>query len=208
MERTLRDRIKEAIKVKFLKSGYKSVRTEDIAKELGISKRTLYENINSKQDAIKEILIDEHHRIFEILKQNIINAAEDVNILPGESFKNVYNTIIEHVKVFNMDVINDIKINIPSISDEFNETLDCKMLEQITQIFEIAKKRGVMKNSINPKILFYMTAFAIEGIILNKKNEKLDFSIDEALNEILKIILLGAVEEKYKKNFELENINY
>jgi len=62
----IKDRIKQSAKEKFCYYGFKNVRTDDLAKSVGISKKTLYEHYASKEALFEEIFeeaVEREHKL-------------------------------------------------------------------------------------------------------------------------------------------------
>ena len=57
----MKGKILTAARKLFLKFGYRTATMDDIAEDLGISKKTLYEHYNSKNKLIEDVV----HNIFE-----------------------------------------------------------------------------------------------------------------------------------------------
>lgn len=72
MEAITEEQISEAAFLAFLKRGL-NFTTDDLADELGISKRTLYRRISSKNEVIRLLIDKERNRIKEIQKQILNN---------------------------------------------------------------------------------------------------------------------------------------
>ncbi|MCB0617139.1 MAG: TetR/AcrR family transcriptional regulator [Saprospiraceae bacterium] len=65
----------------FMRYGIKSITMDDIAKELGISKKTLYQFVENKADLIKKIVyqhIQEEKKEIESIRSHANNAVEEV----------------------------------------------------------------------------------------------------------------------------------
>jgi TetR/AcrR family transcriptional regulator, cholesterol catabolism regulator len=60
----------------FLRYGIKSVTMDDIARELGISKKTLYQHFDTKNKIIEQMVV-EHFEAEHIIMATILNAATD-----------------------------------------------------------------------------------------------------------------------------------
>ena len=61
MEPTQKDRIIEEAMRMFVQQGIKSVRMDDIARSLGVSKRTLYEQFGDKEELLALSIRSEEH---------------------------------------------------------------------------------------------------------------------------------------------------
>lgn len=65
----------------FLRLGIKSITMDDVARELGISKKTLYTFVNSKDDLVYKVLelhIEQEKRDCEIMYSKAKNAIEEM----------------------------------------------------------------------------------------------------------------------------------
>ena len=65
----------------FIKNGIRSVRMDDIASSLSISKRTLYELFSDKQKLLFEVVQFHHDRMDKVLTETIGNTENVVEIL-------------------------------------------------------------------------------------------------------------------------------
>jgi TetR/AcrR family transcriptional regulator, cholesterol catabolism regulator len=87
-----------------LKYGVKSMTMDDIARELGMSKKTLYLYFNDKNDLIKQVIqLDmkvDHQRILAIVDMNL-NAID-------ESFE-IFKTIVQNVGDVPPNILYDLK---------------------------------------------------------------------------------------------------
>ncbi|MBL7825786.1 MAG: helix-turn-helix transcriptional regulator, partial [Saprospiraceae bacterium] len=65
----------------FLRVGIKSVTMDDVARELGISKKTLYTFVESKDDLVKKVLerhIMQEKRDCEVMYERAQNAIQEM----------------------------------------------------------------------------------------------------------------------------------
>ncbi|MBL7681793.1 MAG: TetR/AcrR family transcriptional regulator [Flavipsychrobacter sp.] len=75
------ERILLAAKDLFFKFGLKNVTMDDISRELGMSKKTLYENYQNKKDIVETItqrFLDRHHQEYENMASQAVDAVDEV----------------------------------------------------------------------------------------------------------------------------------
>src|SRR6266536_2863827 len=82
-----RQRIVDAARVHFFSNGFRSVTMDDLAEELGISKKTLYAHFPGK--LIIEILL--------AMVQSIMNPPkmEELGMMPKEGFAGILKIVLE-----------------------------------------------------------------------------------------------------------------
>ena len=90
----MEDRILEKAREMFLNLGFKSVTMDDIANELGISKKTIYKYYNNKQKLVDEASKAVHETWLAVVgeikekKLNPVKESFEVEKMSEEMFKN------------------------------------------------------------------------------------------------------------------------
>lgn len=110
-----KERILEGASELFKKNGFKSVTMDEIAKSLGMSKRTIYENFNDKDTLIescllknmtdnvemKEKVLESTKNIYEVMFQFAVirhNEAKGISPVLFEDLHKYYSSILENIK--------------------------------------------------------------------------------------------------------------
>ena len=106
-ETTYRQELKEKILITavelFHKNGIKSVKMDDIANELKISKRTLYEIYSNKEELLFEVVrqdgLREKRRMDEIIEtgMNVINIIAEICRFRIEEFSHINPSFFEEI---------------------------------------------------------------------------------------------------------------
>lgn len=121
----------------FMKYGIRSVSMDDISRELGMSKKTLYQFFSNKSDLIGEVLGQDFHN-FESKLQSVMhldnNAIDDLLALSM--------VIDEHMKEINPVVSFDLKKYYPEI---YRENLEKKRVFASAYLKENIEK-GIREN--------------------------------------------------------------
>ena len=93
---------------------------DDIANKLGVSKRTLYENIDSKETLLS-LLVDE---VFDSIKQQGHKIIEDTSIDDLEKLKRLLTIIPTSYNTIDYTKIHEIKKFYPNIYEKIINRLD------------------------------------------------------------------------------------
>lgn len=156
---TLEERIVEHTTGMFARDGVKSVRMDDIAAEMGISKRTIYEVFGDKENLIMACLRYFHARIRqhnEQLTAGAKNLIEEYLIMMNEWDKQVDATY---------NIMGDVKKFYPKIYDRyFKEHMD----EAVTSIKTKLRKaidQGLLLKDLNINLSITIIGYSIYGII-------------------------------------------
>ncbi|MBI5749910.1 MAG: TetR/AcrR family transcriptional regulator [Nitrospinae bacterium] len=182
----MKNRIIDTAEKRFSQYGFRRVTMDDIASDLGISKKTLYQNFKSKDDiawAVKERM---HKDIDRLLKKAKKEIPE-----PIERFKRVIAEVTERVAVIGSAFMTDIKKDIPDLWRECEEFREREIYKYIGGILEEGIKKGKIRKDIDTKIAVMAYLGAIRMIIQPEILMENKFSIADAFDSILKIFLEG-----------------
>jgi TetR/AcrR family transcriptional regulator, cholesterol catabolism regulator len=181
--------------------GIKSVTMDDIAKQLGISKKTLYEHFTDKEDIVRRVLMmellkgDEEFRKIESDKLNAI-----------EELFEVYKRIKCVFRDYNASMEYDIRKYYPDLFMKIRDSRRKRMLEASYNNMTKGKKEGLYRSDLNARILSRLHTLRIENLFENDL-----FSIEELVSfkvfhELFVYHLNGIMSDRgrefFKANFE------
>ena len=202
----IREKILEKVEEKFFANGFKNINLDDIAKELGISKRTIYEQFGSKTDLIEQMLIEKHSRFMQSIDEKLQKIIENKDIWISDEFRSIWKIIANHSSSFSPTVVEDIKryashiyTKCPHFGDDQDRIFD--------KIFDIGVERGFVKPNINRTILFKIMRNSFLNILNFETMKTLPFTAEEVIEQIYEIILTGSLTEGGVHDFYLKTEN-
>ncbi len=134
----------------FLKKGCKVITMDDIAKSLGMSKRTIYENFKDKEELLACCL----ELLFENVDKEVDRMMYSENfILSFLEFKDSTNSILHRIP---KDFFLEVKRYFPETFKKIVETRICNHEEKTILFLEKGKREGYFLKSLNNKILCLM----------------------------------------------------
>lgn len=178
--------------------GIKSVTMDDVARELGISKKTLYKYVSDKNELVEKTIsyrAQQRGKIFEdILKKNL-NAIEEL--------LEINLALQEMMKEYNSSYDYDLKKYFPGLHKKINSTRLARMFETIGNNLRKGKKEGLYRQDVNVDLISRLHAFKIENI---HKTEEI-FNMQEVMsenffNEFFNYHIRGIANEKGIKILE------
>ena len=198
------DDVLQTVKKLYNKFGIKSVTMDDVAKELGKSKKTLYQFVQNKDELVEKVfeLLDKEHEIFfKNIESNNLNAIQSllwVNKLVLKMFEN-YNPSIEYdLKKYHPEVFQKIK-------NRGHERMYNSVLNNIKQ----GKREGLYRKNINEEIIAKLYVLRIDSISETDLIPRKEMMSPEFVNQIMEYHIRGIANKKGIKEFEnyKENIN-
>jgi len=194
----LRDRIVDTAMHAFATKGIKAVKMDDIAKQLGISKRTLYEIFENK-----EILLFEGVKKYKVLKEKEIleiykKSPHVMNIL-----LKIYRMKVEEFKVTCPEFYSDLE-RYPSVQDFFSKDKQ-QSHERFIEFVKRGIEEGYFRKDLNLDLLTSMFSSVMQYIMHEQLYKR--YSIEEIFHNIIFVSLRGFSTIKGIKQLEYYDIS-
>jgi AcrR family transcriptional regulator len=172
---------------------------DEIARDLAMSKSTLYKHFISKLDLVSAVI----HLLISRVKGRIHSAiALDTNAV--EKFVEVMKILTETITRFSDKWMSDIQHHAPQIWIEVDETRKQLMYENISKIILQGQNEELIK-PYPPEIIITLFTGAIRNIVNPQFLIASRFSYDDAVQYAFRIMLNGILTEKGLKI--LNNLN-
>ncbi|OFX51648.1 MAG: hypothetical protein A2046_09820 [Bacteroidetes bacterium GWA2_30_7] len=201
------ENIIEKVAFLYLKYGIKSITMDDVARELGISKKTLYNYFNDKTDLVSKVMdsfLSFHDNKSEHISGKNLNAIEEIFEV---------NIFLTHMlKEYNPSMAYDLKKYYPDIYKHFYEVRRDKMYNSVLANLKKGKREGLFRKEMNEEIIAKLHVSRIEGIFESNVFTVEEFTSPEFVFEIFNYHIRGIVNEKglemvNNKIKELKKIN-
>jgi TetR/AcrR family transcriptional regulator, cholesterol catabolism regulator len=132
----------------YRKYGVKSVTMDDVSRELGISKKTLYEYVRDKKDLVKKVMdyeFEYNKTVFNQLQTEAGNAIDHL--------MKVSQFMMEQIKDFSSSLDYDLKKYYPDIFENISENKNEFMHMAIIQNLKQGKEEGIYREAMNENII-------------------------------------------------------
>ncbi len=175
----------------FMKFGFKSITMDDVARELGISKKTLYQYFEDKNDlvnqAVTQYLCDERKQC-----ESVVSTNDD----PITYMLKVTDTLSDRRRQINPGVLFDLKKYFKPAWDQINEFTTMYVFENVLQNIELGKSKGYYYKDINEKLIARLYVHLIDFIISPEKNMHENKHFVELHLEVMKYHLRAICTDK------------
>jgi len=145
------DKMKEILEkatTVFLRFGIKSVTMDDVARELGISKKTLYVHFKDKNELVSQILaskIEEDQRTCCMVQKDATNAIEEMF--------GIISFVIENVGKINPSVFLDLQKYHADAWELITNYKHSFIHKTVMKNIERGKSEGIYREELNPDII-------------------------------------------------------
>lgn len=142
----------------FMQKSCKDILVDEVAYNIGISKRTMYENFSSKSEIIRETL--KYYLLLEHKKMELLASQEDN---PLKKILKITHSFIKNAALISMTRFDDLKKQYPEIAKELLEIQEQFLNTVIRKMVMDAQKEGYIFEELTTEILF--------ALLLGGKND-------------------------------------
>lgn len=147
----MENEILKQIRDLFMRYGIKSVTMDDISRELGISKKTLYELCKDKADLIRQVFRLEIEQMTDCISKI---SVKDENVI--DQMIAINKHMIEIRKKFPENIKFEMIKYYPEIMNENRYFIEDKMRKAIIDNLILGQKQGMIRKDIDVEIIAAM----------------------------------------------------
>lgn len=186
-----RERIIQKAREHFLKLGFSKVTMNEIAEELGMSKKTLYEYFPSKEELFSEAMTRMQVEVADKVSQLIADESLD--------FIEKLQLIMEQGALFHSKFSNQFWIDMQRSAPSVWKCCDDFRIEKIKKNAEMIVHEGVRKGffrkDLNEQIVVMMYLSAVQNLMTPDVLANLPVTMPQLFESIIKIIFEGILSE-------------
>ena len=189
----------------FMRYGIKSMTMDEIARHMGVSKKTLYQFVDNKKDLVKKVMLQhidmQQCNIQGVFsdESNAIDALMDMTKVVGSEMKELHPSIMFDLKKYHPEAF--------AILQEHKQSF---IYRNIKNNLEIGMKSGLYRDNLNPELLTYLYLSMVNSIMDPENLVKEDFSYADLHAEMMRYHIRGIASSEgrayLKKKFNQENV--
>jgi AcrR family transcriptional regulator len=193
----IKERILNKASEMFEQFGFSKVTMEEIAAELGMSKKTLYKFFEGKEQLLKNIVSVRRcafeDYIIKLWGNNALSFLEKLKMLMNYISKNNY--------VFRGPLAHDLQKNFPLIWEEINESKRIHSQDKFSLLIREGIEKGVFRKDIDQQILFLIFMSALQGAANPEVLLQLPVTGSQVFEAVVKVLLEGVFTEEGRDNY-------
>ncbi|MCS6895985.1 MAG: TetR/AcrR family transcriptional regulator [Bacteroidia bacterium] len=195
----VRDAIIATAQKLFIQQGVRATTMDQIAEQLGISKKTLYEHFGSK-DSLVEACVEAFLREMENTLDQIHQAHSENALLPMIATASyVYSLLIS----LNPVLYIELRRVIPHARAQVLPKIQALIQKQLTRSVEKAINEGIFRSDLPMDILPLWMSFVIVQVVLNPAlAEQAQKTIAEIYAETILLLLYSFTTERGRQLLE------
>jgi TetR/AcrR family transcriptional regulator, cholesterol catabolism regulator len=192
---SVRKRIVDAARAHFFSHGFRSVTMDDLAKELGVSKKTLYAHFPAKFDLLEAVLADKLRSVEATLKQ-VTHAHPDD--FPA-TLRNLLTETRRELDEIKPPFVRDMRQKAPDMFKVVERRRAALIQRYMGKFFVDGQRLGMVRKDVSARLIIEILLAMVQSIMNPPKIEELGMTPKEGYTGILKIVLEGALTAKGRK---------
>lgn len=185
----------------FMRSGVKSMTMDDIARELGMSKKTIYQFVSNKAELVNKVL---NEYLSEERKQVDTILSKSSNAVDG--MINMVEYLLNVLHDFNPASLNDLQKYYPEAWKIYDEYRYQYVVTRIRENLDNGVKQGVYRADMDADIIARIYVRGIDMILDQQMFPQKRYSFFNLYKEFLKYHLRGIVSPKGLKILEQHSV--
>jgi AcrR family transcriptional regulator len=179
---------------KFAAYGFKKVTIDEIAAELGISKKTVYKLFSSKEEILREVVLGKMSQLLGMFSK--IQSMRESSVDKIQEISEIVGT---HINEQWQKILTEVRLNAPGLFKEIDSIIQERLALGWQKIFIDGQKNGWIRKDIDPVV--FTTAYV--GVV--RELMKTDFLSKHALTEsevpkqVFRMFTEGILTEKGRK---------
>jgi AcrR family transcriptional regulator len=190
----VRVRIVEAATRVFLPAGFHRVSMDDLAREAGMSKKTLYVHFSSKEELLQAVL-EQRVADVEAHLRPIIAAPDPF----PKKLRNLAHFLHEKMCGISPRFLDDIRRHAPECFRIVEEFRSRAIPLYFGRLFDEGVKGGYLEAGLPRELLIRMLLHSIQGIVRPEVMNELHMHPAAGLDHILSIVLRGILTPAGRK---------
>ncbi|HTR81834.1 MAG TPA: TetR/AcrR family transcriptional regulator [Bacteroidota bacterium] len=197
-ENEVRERIISFARDHFLHEGFSKVTLDEIASELGMSKKTLYKYFENKEDLLRAGIEENLLRLSREM-DTIVTSNEPF----AEKLAGVMMMIGKQMSRLSRSAMLDMQKFTPELWKQIETFRREQIFNKIGRMIAQAREESIFRSHVNEQIITLMIINCIQGILNPEVLSQNSFSAEDAFKTIFRTIFEGALTDEARKDFHI-----
>jgi len=185
------EQILDKVHALYNKYGIKSVTMDDVAKELGMSKKTLYHYVKDKNDLVEKVIALEFS-----IRAKEMNKIRELGLNAIEELFEVNRLINMMLKRVNPSMEYDLMKYFPALHTKICTERKKRMFDSMMDNILKGKKEGLYRKEINEEIISKLYVSRVEKVFHEDVQTISDFTSEDFISEVFIYHIRGIANKK------------
>ncbi len=188
----VRNRILEVAREQFFSLGFTKVTMDEIAHELGMSKRTLYQHFPGKKDLLRKALLNKAQRISEGLGKIIDGDQAHF----GRKLEQALTFVATEMPHLSPIFLRDIQRHAPDVWQELDQRRQETIRTRFGKLIREGIKAGFLRKDIEAELLVLLFSTLVQNVMNPQTLSRLPLTASQAFAVISGVLFEGILTDK------------
>ena len=193
----LRDQVVAAATRRFNRHGFKSVTMDDIARELGMSKKTLYQVVSNKVELIDLSLDADMVRDEEVIARVSAEARDAIHAMLS-----IARHFTEQMRDVNPAALYDLHKYYRPSWERLDAHHNDKMIEHVRTNLRRGQDEGLYRDNLNRELIAHLFVQGPQAFMNPERFPLKQHEWDDVLNQFMRYHLNGVVNERGRERLQ------
>ena len=184
-------RIVSAARRHFFSHGFRGVTMDDLAEELGMSKKTLYTSFPSKTALLRAVLLDKFRSVDTDFEQITSKYSKDV----ASALHRLLACVQRHAEEIQPPFVRDLGREAPELFKLVEGRRREVIQRHFGKLFDEGRRAGIIRKDIAPKVMIEILLGATQAVMNPAKMAELGLTPKTGFLSIITVVLEGAITE-------------
>jgi TetR/AcrR family transcriptional regulator, cholesterol catabolism regulator len=190
--RTPEARIVAGARRHFFAHGFRRVTMDELAGELGMSKKTLYVSFPGKLDLLRAVIANKAAELGADLEQITSQKEADFQ----DKLARLLQCVQKHIGEIQPPFVRDVRREAPEVFETIEKLRRELLQRHFGRLFEQGRKAGLVRRDIPVQMIIEVLLGAVTSIVNPQKVEALGTTPRTALLTVISVVLEGVLTRK------------
>jgi AcrR family transcriptional regulator len=193
----IRNRILNKAREKFLTVGYTKVTMDEIAFEIGMSKKTVYKHFPAKSDLLSMVI----RSMNEEMDAGIATIVQNQQLDFVEKLRQLMGFVLRHISGVGKRFLQDLQRSAPSAWIEIEQARRQRIFTNFSKLISEGTRKGVFRKGLNEDLLVLMFAALVQGTLNPEVLSHLPLSASEAFASVQEVFFEGILTDDARAQY-------
>ncbi len=193
----IRNRILRAARDRFFKFGFSKVTMDELAQDLGMSKKTLYKFFPSKSDLLRQVMAAMQNEV-EVGLDRILRDDSRTFV---EKWKQLWTFIALEISQIKPPFLEDLKRGAPDLWRDADRRRREIIQATMGKLMKEGMRKKVFRRDIDEQLLLLMFLALVQNVVNPDTLSQLPLSASQAYEAVRKVFFEGILTDQAREEY-------
>ena len=185
----IRERVLRTARAHFFSHGFRRVTMDELAAELGMSKKTVYQFFSGKSELLLSVIDQKLSQVDSDLER--ITKSPDADF--AGTLGKILHCVQTHTEEISPSFLRDLERDTPELFARIQARRREIIGKHFERLIQAGRRAGLVRTDIAPHIIIEILLSTVHGIMHPAKLREMNLSPKSAFSASLQICLQGAL---------------